>query len=227
MLNYSRKDLKQMAKNHLNGHWGVAIGAVLLALIVPSFVLSVPEAILSVMSTVMMETGDIEQGTLYSALGSVLTMIFTILVLGPVSMGYYAFSLRLSRGCEVTATMPYRVFTNGAYGRFTLAFFMMNLFITLWSLLFIIPGIVKAYAYYLMAFIMTDHPEMGWKEAIAESKRMMRGHKMELFVLHLSFFGWLVLTVLTMGILMIYVLPYMQQAEANFYRALKEEDLAA
>ncbi|MBR5329691.1 MAG: DUF975 family protein [Firmicutes bacterium] len=225
MLHYSRKDLKQAAKNDLSGRWGLAIGAALLAMIVPSVILSIPSSILSTMSSMMMELGDVEQGALYSALGTVFSTIFTILVLGPLSFGYYAFTLRFSRREEVTATLPYRVFTSGVFGRYALAFFMMNLFITLWSLLFLIPGIVKSYSYYLTAFLLNDHPEMGWKEAINESKRMMNGHKMELFMLHLSFLGWIILSIFTLGILLIYVVPYMQQAEANFYRALREEPI--
>ena len=91
--------------------------------------------------------------------------------------------------------------------------------------LLVIPGIVKSYSYYMMGYILTDHPEMGWKEAIAESKQMMYGHKMDLFVLHLSFLGWILLSCLTLGVLLIYTLPYMQQTEANFYRMLKEEQI--
>ena len=223
MMTYSRKELKTAGKNDLNGKWGLAIAAALLAMLVPSMVLSVPEGILSGMSSVMLEYGDAETGLLLSKIGMIFSGLFTIFILGPLSIGYFAFTLRLSRGVEVTATMPYRVFTKGFYGRFTLAYFMMNLFIILWSLLFVIPGIVKSYSYYMMGYILTDHPEMGWKEAIEESKRMMQGHKMDLFVLHLSFLGWILLSCLTLGILLIYVVPYMQQTEANFYLMLKEE----
>lgn len=226
MMSYSCKEFKQAAKNDLNGKWGVAIAAALLAMLVPSVIISFPEGILSGMSSVLTEYGEFETAAVLSLVGMVFTAVFSIFVLGPISIGYYAFTLKLSRGDVVTATLPYRVFTKGVYGRFTLAFFMMNLFIFLWSLLLVIPGIVKSYSYYMMAYILTDHPEMGWKEAIAESKRMMNGYKWKLFVLHLSFLGWIILSCFTFGILLIYVIPYMQQAEANFYRMLKEEPIA-
>ncbi|MBQ1251530.1 MAG: hypothetical protein IIY02_01300, partial [Firmicutes bacterium] len=131
-MTYSSKEHKTAGKNDLNGKWGLAIAAALLAIFVPSMVLSVPEGILSGMSSVMMEYGDAETGFLLSQIGMVFTAVFSIFILGPLSIGYYAFTLRLSRGAEVTATMPYRVFTKGFYGRFTLAFFMMNLFVFLW-----------------------------------------------------------------------------------------------
>ena len=102
---------------------------------------------------------------------------------------------------------------------------MMNIFIFLWSLLFVIPGIIKSFSYAQMPYILMDHPEMGWKEALEESKRMMNGHKMDYFVLLLSFIPWLLLCGITFGIAFLYVGPYMQMTCVNFYRGLKEEQL--
>ena len=93
-----------------------------------------------------------------------------------------------------------------------------NVFIMLWSLLFIIPGIVKMYSYSMAYYIKLDHPEYDWKRCIDESQRIMNGYKWKLFCLDLSFIGWLLLGSLVCGIGILWVTPYQQAARANFYQ---------
>lgn len=93
---------------------------------------------------------------------------------------------------------------------------LKNIYIFLWSLLFIIPGIVKSYSYALAEFISRENPEKTATECLDESRQIMEGHKMDLFLFDLSFIGWELLTVCTCGILSIYVLPYMYQARIIF-----------
>lgn len=101
---------------------------------------------------------------------------------------------------------------------------LRKVFVFLWSLLFIIPGIIMSYAYEMTPYILNDHPELGAKEAIDRSRTMMKGHKWELFVLDLSFIGWLILSILTLGIVGIfYVNPYYNSSHAAFYEALKAQ----
>ena len=100
-------------------------------------------------------------------------------------------------------------------------YFLMSLKIALWSMLFLIPGIVKTYAYSMAPYILAENPGMSAREAINRSKKMMEGHKMELFVLQFSFLGWMILSTFTFGLLLIWVLPYMNAAIANFYNAIK------
>lgn len=110
------------------------------------------------------------------------------------------------------------------YGRNILSMFLTDLFIALWTLLFIIPGIVKVYSYKLVPYILADHPELSATEAITLSRRMMNGNKWNAFVLDLSFIGWIILTILTAGILgVFYVDPYMQASYGELYRALCAE----
>lgn len=225
MLTYSRAEMKEAAKNSLQGRWGLAIACLLLAVIVPSFVFGGISGFSSAAMTLASEAGAYGVYASLTFFEFLFSTAVSILVLGPLSIGYYFFSLRFVRGMEVTATTPYRAFTSGCYGRFTLAYFMMNLFVFLWSLLLIIPGIIKALAYSQMPFILMDHPEMGWKEALQESQRMMYGHKWEYFVLGLSFILWILLVGVTFGIAILYVGPYMQMTYANYYRTLKEETL--
>ena len=101
------------------------------------------------------------------------------------------------------------------------------LFVFLWSLLFIIPGIVKAYSYSMAFYIMKDHPEYTAKQCIDESRRIMCGNKMKLFLLGLSFIGWAIVCVFTCGLGYLWLAPYMQASQAEFYRSLVDGDKAA
>ena len=102
------------------------------------------------------------------------------------------------------------------------AMLLKDIFLCLWSLLFIIPGIIKAYSYCMVPFILADNPNIGAKEAITLSRKMMDGNKWRAFVLDLSFIGWFLLVGLTGGILGIfYVNPYVYSTHAELYHALK------
>lgn len=105
---------------------------------------------------------------------------------------------------------------------------LKNIFIVLWTMLFIIPGIVKSYSYFLAEFISMKNPEMSANDCITESRELMNGHKWELFVFQLSFIGWHLLAILTLGILYIWLAPYISQAtivyiDKNIYPLLNEE----
>lgn len=99
--------------------------------------------------------------------------------------------------------------------------FLVGLYTFLWSLLFIIPGIVKSYSYSMSLYILAENPGKSARECINESKIITNGHKWELFVLVLSFMGWLILTVLTLGIAGIWAIPYMNSTYANAYVSMK------
>ena len=100
--------------------------------------------------------------------------------------------------------------------------FMKDLFIWLWSLLFVIPGIIKTYEYRLVPYIISEDPAMNYKDALAESKKLMKGNKWKAFVLDLSFIGWDILSALTLGLLEIFfVAPYKASTDAALYETLK------
>lgn len=99
-------------------------------------------------------------------------------------------------------------------------------FTFLWSLLFIIPGIVKAYAYSMAPYVLADNPGMTAREALRESVRITNGHKGELFVMALSFVGWFLLVPLTLGLIMIWLVPYANATLANYYLAIKTDKQA-
>lgn len=109
------------------------------------------------------------------------------------------------------------------WSRTITTYLLMYIYIFLWTLLLIIPGIIKAYSYALTPYILKDNPELSNNAAIEESMQMMDGHKWKLFCLHLSFIGWLILSLLTLGIGLIFLQPYMRAAESHFYEDLKRE----
>ena len=95
---------------------------------------------------------------------------------------------------------------------------LMGIYVFLWSLLLFIPGIIAAYRYSMAIYLLLDHPDWRVGQCIRESKRLMKGHKGEIFMLDLSFFGWYLLTAIP--VVQIYVTPYVQLARAEFYNRL-------
>ena len=110
------------------------------------------------------------------------------------------------------------------YVRIVLTGLLQTIFIFLWSLLFVIPGIIKAYAYSLVKYLLADdkYKELSYTEIIKKSEEMMKGHKMEYFMLQLSFIGWHLLAIFTIGLLEIWIIPYQKTAETKFMMDLKE-----
>ena len=100
---------------------------------------------------------------------------------------------------------------------------VMNIYILLWTLLLIIPGIIKAYSYSMTQFILVEHPELSINQAIKESRRLMEGRKFDYFWLQLSFIGWAILSILTLGIGFLWLMPYSTAAAASFYADVKAE----
>ena len=103
--------------------------------------------------------------------------------------------------------------------------FLTGLFTFLWSLLFVIPGIIKALSYSMSTYILAENPGMPALEAIERSKKMMDGHKADLFVLGLSFIGWALLGSITLGIAYIWIIPYVSTTYVNFYNQIKGEGI--
>ena len=100
--------------------------------------------------------------------------------------------------------------------------FLRDLFIWLWSLLFVIPGIIKSYEYRLVPYIVSENPNINYKDALAESKKLMQGNKWKSFVLDLSFIGWDILSLMTWGFLDIFFVgPYKASTDAALYETLK------
>lgn len=135
-----------------------------------------------------------------------------------IEVGYSNFNLDIIDGNKVEFVRIFSFFKH--WGKAILANLIRNLFIFLWSLLFIIPGIIASYRYSMVPFILADNPDMSAGDAIDVSKTIMHGNKWRLFCLNFSFFGWDVLCALTFGILSIWISPYKHAALAAFYRSI-------
>ena len=148
--------------------------------------------------------------------------LLSILVFNPLIVGCYRFFLQNSRGPAELNELGAGF--RGDWGNVVLVMFLKNLFLALWTMLFIIPGIIKAYAYRMVPYILKEHPELSGTQAITLSRRMMKGHKGDAFVLDLSFIGWILLSALTFGILhLFYVGPYIQATDAELYKVVRAD----
>ena len=151
---------------------------------------------------------------------------FAWYVLGSViQLGYARFNLDLTGGADARLESLFDYFR-----WFKTAFcarFLTGLFIFLWSLLLIIPGIVASYTYAMVPYILAEDPDMTASDAIAVSKRMMEGNRWRLFCLEFSFIGWIILSAFTLGIGNLFLTPSRAAAKAAFYRDLRGQNVSA
>jgi len=153
-------------------------------------------------------------------------ILFNALIVNPVRLGASRF---FRRNLEEPASMDNLMFAfKNHYKNVAKTMFMRDLFVGLWTLVFVIPGIVKAYEYRLVDYILSETPDMDYNSALAESSKLMKGNKWNAFVLDLSFIGWNILDAMTCGILGIFFLnPYKMSTDAALYEAIKYGTTAA
>ncbi len=161
-------------------------------------------------------------GLLSSLAGAV--VVGPIIVGPPLAVGFYEGIRLLWQGKK--KERMFTGFEEDKFGRSIGGMVIMVVFIWLWSMLLIVPGIIKAFAYSMTPFIISDSKGISATDAITLSKKMTQGHKGELFVFMLSYFGWMLLSGLTFGLLAIfYVGPYMATAFGGYYTELKQKAL--
>ena len=143
------------------------------------------------------------------------------LVSAVLGAGYLLYIMGVRKGQE----MSYATLFDGFLfaGKVILLQIVINIFVFLWSLLFVIPGIIAAYRYRFALYNLCENPELGVMEALAMSKAQTKGYKLDLFVLDVTFLGWSLLCALTAGILTIWVAPYVQQTNLAYFDAIKAE----
>ena len=147
-------------------------------------------------------------------------ILLDVFIFNPLEVGCKKYYLRNLNEPAQVGNIGYAFDNN--YKNITKTMFFRDLFTVLWTLLFIIPGIVKSYEYQMIPYLLADNPQMTKEQAFEESKRMMQGQKWKAFVLDLSFIGWNILSALTLGILGIFsVQPYMDATHAALYEALR------
>lgn len=159
---------------------------------------------------------------LFTLLSSIVPGVGFLLLMPPLLVGYSFFSIKVfNREQALSSDFFSKGFSN--YSRSLAGVLWMYLFIFLWSLLLIIPGIVKAVSYWMTPYILADCPDVEPTEALKLSMRMTEGYKGEIFVMFLSFIGWMLLSGLTCGLLyLFYVGPYMHTSLAGLYLELKQ-----
>ncbi|EOP33281.1 DUF975 family protein [Bacillus cereus] len=205
-------DLKGEALDSLEGKWGLGVGATLLIWILTSaFSVSIKFIFSQVWN--------------WGEWNSLLSIeIITIFIVGPLTLGGYCLALHIIREKEVRIGHLFSWFTEVTkFLKSFLVYILVNVYIFLWFLLFIIPGIIKSFSYAMTYYVLNDHPEYSLNQAITESRHMMAGHKMEYFILCLSFIGWFILSVITLGIGFLWLTPYFYTTKAAFYEEIAEE----
>ena len=149
----------------------------------------------------------------------VISIVLKVFVFNPLKVGCYRFFLKNTDDASTSLGVIKEGF--GGYGRVFATLFLTDLFTFLWSLLLIIPGIIKAYSYRLVPYIIKDHPELSAMEVIRKSKELMKGNKWKAFLLDLTFIGWFLLGAITLGLVNVFwTNPYSESANAVFYKDL-------
>ncbi len=149
----------------------------------------------------------------------------TIIIMPAFNISLCMIFLNLAKGEDISVGDAFKGFN--ITGKAVWLSIITNFFIFLWSLLLLIPGIIKSFSYSMAPFILADNPELTAREALSESKKIMYGHKFDLFVLQLSFFLWYLLGAITLGIAYIYIAPYYEATIINFYNTIKDKKIEA
>ena len=218
-------DYRRIARERLTGNWPLAIGVAAIACILGGLVTGssfVPQFNVRIEGQDISNIGDLlnlltAQSISAFGLGSILGLA-QFLIGGAIELGFATFLLRQHRREELDFQDLFSQFHR--FGQGFAQKFLRILYITLWSLLFVIPGIVKSYAYAMTPFIMAENPEMSANDAITASRELMDGHKGDLFILDLSFIGWGILAAVTCNIGHLALNPYRNAAYAAFYKDL-------
>ena len=217
-----RVQLKMDAKaamQQANPHPVLVTLVYLVILTAVNFVVSMMSCFSSLFTVLVTDPDAAAAISLGMLVPSLLLSLAATLVIGFIQMGYTAYTLR------VVNRQPAGINDLFAYARYCLKIWgltiVMGIFVMLWSLLFWFPGIIAYYRYSQAFYILAENPEKGIMDCINESKAMMYGHKMDKFVLDLSFILWYLLAGVTCGIAGIYVTPYVGITNAGFYNSLK------
>lgn len=149
----------------------------------------------------------------------IIGILLRIFVFNPLEVGCYGFFRENAKGLQPDLGVLKSGFTK--YGHTFVTLFLRDLFLCLWCCLFIVPGLIKAYSYRMVPFILRDHPELSAREVITRSRQIMDGHKWNVFVFDLSYLGWFLLGCITCGLVNIFwTEPYRENANAALYLSL-------
>ena len=215
----TNQENKNAALAALKGNWAPAVVFSIVFMAI-AYALAGPYCV-AAMSMSDPVSAEIPGSVIWSYALYVLGLLF---VLYPLAVGYsYSMNVLYLDGDRAVTANSFRFGFRRSWGRNVWGMFLVGFFTSLWTLLLIIPGIVKYYAYAMTPYILVDNPELSANQAINLSCKMMKGHKFDLFYLQLSFIGWGILSVFTLGIGFLWLMPYMLTAQASFYQDIKKE----
>lgn len=197
------KDFRHSAWQSLKGKWGVCVLAFLIFDLISGAC----------------------AGSYANDSTAIIFSIIGFIIMGPLTIGTACIGLNVARDKNVELGMLFNGFKD--FGRSLVLYLINSIFIALWTMLFIIPGIIKTFAYSMSYYILIDNPTMSANDARKKSIELMKGNKWRLFCLEFSFIGWVLLGILTLGILLFWVMPYMEVARAKFYLSLLPEEETA
>jgi uncharacterized membrane protein len=187
----ANRELMFQARESLKNRWGLAVGGNVIYLILIALIQMVPR----------------------------IGWIAYLILGGPLLLGWSVFFLSFSRNQDAQIAQLFDGFNRFVNG--LVAYLLMTLFIILWTLLFIIPGIVAYLSYAQTFFILAENPQLEGRDALRRSKTLMKGNRLKLFFLFWRFFGWFLLGVLSLGIGFLWIMPYLATTLGRFYDDLQ------
>ncbi len=218
--------LKKIAKDALAGRWGIAATGSLIYFCIysvcqlPSLISNIYEAMIMFDYAAPYFISSIYTFPVFAFISSIMSLV-VMFALPVLAFGFYSMGYKAVNGYKIETSTIFDGFRN--FGNVFILYLLTTLYTVLWSMLFIIPGIVKAISYSMANFIMAENPDIKPSDAINESKKLMEGRKLDYFLFSWSFIGWYLLNLLTLGVLTLWTMPYINTACAAFYETVKRE----
>lgn len=218
-------EIRRKAREHLQSNWALSIGIAAVACLLGGLLLGsrfLPEINIHLPKEFALSLPRVIELTKHIRieLKDGLIALVPFLLGGVLQLGYARFLLKQHDGKTLDFNDLFSQFDR--FGTGFAQDFLRRLYTFLWGLLLIVPGIIAALSYAMTPFILEEHPELTASEAIARSKTLMDGHKMDLFILNLTFLGWDILCALTANIGNLFLNPYKNAAYAVFYREISQ-----
>lgn len=207
----TRAEIKARAKESLKGHYWYAFGVTILVEVIAVLASSIVSAVMNIAP----------ESALLASICSLLNIAVALLVTLPLATGLIRYFINLCKGNEAQlGDLTYAYKSN--LGNVILMLIKEAVFVWLWSLLFVIPGIIKTYEYFMIEYMVADNANLDRKRAFEITKAAMKGNKWRTFVLGLSFIGWILLGIITVGIGFLFLMPYMSATYTHYYLELKK-----
>ncbi len=214
----TNSEIRQESLSILKGNWASGVGVTLLLFVVITLCSAL---------TASIGLGSAEAGAAKTIIGSIselLNLLVAIFIFYPLAMSMVIMFLSFVKSGEKLSAKGLTLgFKSPLYSKSIVLYLLIAIYTFLWSLLLIVPGIIKSLSYALAPYILAENPELKANEAIEKSMAMMDGHKMQLFLMWLGYAGFALLSILALGIPLLWLHPYYQVVMVKFYEEVKSE----